>query len=449
MVIFLVFIGVTPSFGMETQAPWLTPPATLSRIILQAIEKRSSVRSRGKAALAQENLAIAQICGYLPQITVNQNVRKINLPVTDHNQATIQVTQLLFDLAGPLERYRIAQKDVAIAYLEQDLQRDNVRFQMEQSLLNHWDVHKRQRAFEKLRLSANKQFSKAQDQNTVGLLGLFDWMQQKAIFSQNIAAVMSYEDDKHISQYQLAKAMSQNIPKEALDDAPLQEFVEQSIFNAQKYSLDFFLTLAQQHRKELAIKDQEIEQQEDYEKFYARSYIPTVAFYANIDHDGIFKNILNAASEPRRLTTIWQAGLTFSWGFDGLANVFRSRAAEESVAQKVLEKRSTWSDIRLEVQTTHAQTQKLLKQLDAATEQYKSSQTEFDLKELQFKVGQLSPDDYVTAQYTWQAAQDTLRNAKVELAIKYRELVFRSGYPDNAETEKCLSCSIKTIESCL
>ncbi len=102
-----------------------------------------------------------------------------------------------------------------------------------------------------------------------------------------------------------------------------------------------------------------------------------------------------------------------------------------SSIERTIERQNIVRPITVEVERAYYELQALLKELDAAERRIEQEKVQYAQREAQFNVKELSEDEFAQAKRIWEKAQFDLLDLKVKNAKKYRELLFRCGYPEN------------------
>jgi outer membrane protein TolC len=191
------------------------------------------------------------------------------------------------------------------------------------------------------------------------------------------------------------------------------------------YDETFFKEAAQNLRKDLAIKDQEIERFARLKQLKEKSYLPSASLYADIS-TGQPALAVGLRQLPGNF---WQAGIQFNWNFDGLGNAHKAAAEEASLQSAIFAKRDKELSIDKEVSNAYHELQQLKKQLDAYCTDL-SFEEHFLQQKKRYEIGDLSETEYKQAVYEWDKAQFDVRDLEVKTVLKYKELLFKSGYPD-------------------
>ena len=91
----------------------------------------------------------------------------------------------------------------------------------------------------------------------------------------------------------------------------------------------------------------------------------------------------------------------------------------------------TQQKIKQEVETTYNTVHISLKSLHAQEAQFKQADNELILRKKQYEIGEISEVELAQAKTTWEQARYDLIHLKKQTATNYRELLYKSGYPEN------------------
>lgn len=397
---------------------------TLDDALKQALSQRSNLKNLHLLTKSQRNLSLAALSGYLPQVGVTSVFQKAKNDAVPLNQQGIEISQLLFSFAGPVEQYRIQKHGTRIAELNELLQRDAVQLETETTFLNLYLLHKRVAPIRSFEVSAKADVQKTLLSNDLDLLSSFSFESGKAQFDYAVSTLFNYEEQVMIATTDLTKAIETEAPF-TIDMLNAEYFVQKNLGVVEKHDETFFKEAAHQLRKELAIQTEQIAQLEKLKQFQEKSYLPSISLFANI-----------ATGEPalgvgiRQLPgAFWAAGLQFNWNFDGLGNAHRAAAEEAALQAAIFEKRNKELSIDQEVSNAYHELQQLNKNL-AATCSDQSPEEQFLQQKKRYEVGDISETEYKQALFEWDKAQYAVYDQQVKTVLKYRELLAKSGYPN-------------------
>ncbi len=396
---------------------------SLDAAIKTAYKERSSLQSRKYRIRQQMDLEWVELSSYFPQASFRTEVNKAARNLLPIHQTFISINQRIFDISVPI-RSKVSQQNTEITKLDKELHKDLIKFETETSYLDLWKIVQQHTAISSIKDSAAKQIAQAETQDIIGLLNTTQQLDAIAIFAEDMATVESYKDDLSRTYYTLERAIEKKITT-PLHDHTTERFIKHAINAAQKHQLDYYLKKALINRKEIPIVETEIKREEYLKKLFGYSYVPSASFFFDVSN-GTFFSLFESGVDQ----TFWQIGIRFAWNFDGLGNAHRSNAAHDSMLERTFEKRNIISQIKLEVKIEYYELQQLLKQLKAVENRFNQAAEKYKQQSVQFNVGEISSDEFAVSERNWQQAQFSLLDVKVQNARKYRELLFKCGYPE-------------------
>lgn len=437
----IILIPASIYVAMAVAAAQGSCPYSLGKALGTAYRNRSSLKARCSAIRQFSAEQYAELSGYLPQINfLTAPWLESKEKLFGKNITVLSASQLIYSFAGPLQQYQIAKKNTCIAQMAQEAEKDAIRFQTELSFLQWYDVLRRQRSVELLDRAAQAVLDRARTAYDTELISTTSWLDSVAQYAQADALVKSYPNEQFKIKYAVERAIEQAIPS-CIDMFATKQFIERAIIQSSQTNTDYYIRTALACRKELAIKDLEIEREEMLESYYKKSYLPSAYFFSWIVNNGpipiITQDLSRVIPGFTQFKTFWAFGIGFGWRFDGLGNAARACAQNASATVKILEKKDLQQQITLEVKEAHEELEQLHYELKAQQEQYSAAQKTFQLRNAEYKVGQISDVEFERAQFIWEDEQYKLENVKIKIAQKYHELLYRSGYPN-----QCSECRI-------
>src|SRR5579885_725729 len=381
-------------------------------LVEHAFDYRSDLRSAREIILFQKHEEWAELSGYFPQIHVDFDPQKTNVqPPVGHLEANVAIEQLVYSAAGPYQRYKIAIKSTEIAQLREQLKENQIQYEVEHSMLDRWVVQQQKAYLDALDQAAYTKLSQAKKRYVVALLSDTELLHEERKYAQISADIKSYDNDIDTSLFAVNRMLERPTAL-AVSEEYTAQFVAENIEKAYAITLDSYIHAALGNRKELAIKDIEIEQLRMQEAYEKRFYMPTIKcflYYSKADPfftAGTFE------------TVIWQVGVTFAWDFDGFKHAHHSKAVDNQYLSTIFEKTNLQQSIKLEVQVAYNDLQKMLKQLEAAQIKIKQQKQNYASQKKRSQIGLVSPVEMAQAQYEWEQAQFDLEQLELMIAKK-------------------------------
>jgi len=418
--------------------------------IFKAIEtgyaNRPDLKKIFRDARSNKELEKASLSGYFPQIQVEAGAGKASGQniFAPKRFATLYFTQFLYSPAWPIQLYRIARQDTRILEWQQIIQKDAIRFESSTGLLDLWFSQQKDLLIKKYDLVSKLVYRKQLHEHALGLSDKDILLEQTSEFELAQARVRKYIDELIIASSNLERNLAMSCtPGTAIDTSSVTCMIDQALHAATKDSVGAYYQQAIANRQELRIVDEMMIKETYWERFYCKSYFPSISLYTNIIHyvyNGLlerFDNIGPAAKALKNLfnfRTGWNAGIKLDWQFDGFENMFNAGASEERRFSALMERLDKLQRIKQEVFVNHAKLQGLYKEFKASLSDYKRATNEILLKRKQFEVGLISPVDLQQAETVWLKAQYDYLTSKVNVAKQYQRLLYSCGYPDNPQT---------------
>ena len=418
---------------------------SIERAFRCALINRSNLRARAHEIRQREFEQYTELGELLPEITV-ENFFLTGTPGTfGKHEIDINVKQRLVDFGGVLHGYSAARELTRVSEYECQLARDVVQRDVEKSFLQLWRLQREQIAVKARLCASDKKRWQAESRGQVGEVDCAEVAQELAKDAQIFAEAKNYTDDVFVGEQRVSRSLESEFDGN-FDDCSVQAFVERSIACSDMYSLDFYLERSRWNRKEILIKDAQVCSEEHRVTHEASTYLPTLSFMARFNRSGISALFSRngtpvdpatcqgccAVRDTRGVTTrsIWRLGVQLDWKFDGLVAVHRTSAAQESVARLLAERRDVVCDVRLEVEEGYATVQQSRNDMEAAREEYRAAEQTYALREAEFAVGLITKVDFAAAQRDFEDTKFALEKSEITVAGSYRDLLFRSGYPE-------------------
>jgi len=407
---------------------------SINRAIEIAYTHRPSQESYDFAIQAAKNKQLAGLSVYFPHLDVQNRIGTVNQAVLlPEKQVFIEAKQLLLSFSAP-ERFRIARQETRIAIERKYYDQDNIRFDTEKSMLELWNTQEKETLIRSLKNSSVIVFDRDSNQHEIGLLDTNIWLQNVATFASSTAQVLQYENEINISLASIERSLGIPISDDiSLNKIALENFIADSIACAQKYDECYYFQLALENRKDLAALDELIIREGYIADQYAKSYLPEVYLFGQVNYFN-FKPFQRIQASPqgggRNRWLDWRVGIEFDWRFDGLESAFNSDASRASQCAYEATRVDTEQQIKKDVYTKFNEMRSSVKELQAQEAKFKQADNEFTLKKIQHEIREISDVELAQAETNWQQAHFDLISLEKKIASEYRELLFKSGYPD-------------------
>jgi outer membrane protein TolC len=384
------------------------------------------------------------LAGYMPHIQVEAGAGKASGGnfFVPRRFATLYFTQLLYSPAGPIQLYRIAQRDTRILELKYILHKETIRFQVETGLLDLWYAQQKSQLVREYDSTSKVVYAQQEHEHNLGLSDKETWMRQTADFMLARSRVTKYIDELTLSSAKLESSVGITCsPSTSIDSESVTSLIDRALQEANARPADVYYRLALENRKELRVADELIKKETAWQRYYAKSYFPSISLYTNVVkysfNGGLQVEGLGATGSALNklfsFKTGWNAGFKFDWQFDGLENMFNSCASEERSYSAMMDRIDKIVKIKEEVESNHARLLILCKEFKASQADYARAANEIALKRKQHEVGLISAVDLKQAETIWLKAQYDYLTSKVNVAKQYQRLLYSCGYPDNPQ----------------
>ena len=389
---------------------------TMDKVVKMAYKYNPNLKAHDFAIQASKENEKVAISGYLPQINfVNQQFFKTNSKGL-HSNTSLQISQLIFSFAGPLEKRKIARKETRVTKLSKEEFKDLIHHEVEISFLENWLLQQKYKLNEELNKSSKTTIEKAEHKKNVNLLDKNNWLTDEAMYAHNMANFYIYEDElnnaKNKLEYFIGKKFNIDLKQIYFSWNPPKKIILKK--------LDFYYKQALQNRKEIKEKQKMIERQYEYENYYKRTYLPNLTLSGNSGRGG--GTINNSV------------GATLNWNFfDGAANFHELNKANANKLKILMEKEDITNKIKYEVQDAFYVLLEKLKLLSAQNVKLYQAKNEYILKKQKLQIGEISSVDFETAKYNLEVEKFIWLALKVDTIIKKHDLTYACGYPRNLD----------------
>jgi len=415
----LVVKKVEPIKAVQEEIPTLS----IEKAVSEALTKKPSIHAYTYAIKGYERTRKTTLSSYLPNISLSETFYNSKNTSFLKRSFAIQAKQTLINLATR-DNYRMATATVSSAHHQKESHKDAIRLATETAFLNSWLLQQKINLIVLLYQSTKDEFEKAKTEHTVNLLNKNDWLKSNATYSQNLAAVNSYRDDaaqaEETLNYYTGDSVSL-VPSNLKDAPPLIKLTWDPHQTITAKKLSYYYQKALDNRKDIKIKQDEIDLEAYTSQYYAKQYVPTVSTFVDASKNTV-----------RQGNSTWSksAGISVGWNvFDGLSNYFNKSAADARKMKTVLEKNDLIRKVKLEVQQAHSALQKEIKNLTSQNVSYAQSENEYLLRKQEFDAGLISKVTFQTAQYTYENARFAWLNQVATTTLKHYELLYTCGYP--------------------
>lgn len=382
--------------------------------------------------IQKENIALS---GLFPTAQIIANKQGQSGDVWPDQQITLSIQTSIYEPAGPMARWWLAQTVTDLAKFTRKDQIDSVRFEVGNTFLSYRNEIHKNSLIQRLDASSQTRFAKARVAHAAGLLSTVEFEQERATFENLQRRVKEYINGVSIAREHLAFASEQPIIGRLADfsSEPLYDHVIQWLNPTVPGEL---VSQALIFRKELAIIDQHIAAAKIKKDIARYSYIPTIRFLVDLSRLSRPDIMAIVSTSPYRF------GLEFGWSFD-LGNLFSFRSAEAERLKNVFNRKRMEFSIENEVRTNYNELEIISKEIVAIRSKCDEARITFERNKKAHEIGTISDVEFKNAETEWEQVQFNLEDAITRSIQKHEELLWSTGYPKEQVT--CFDLIEKTV----
>lgn len=449
LIIFLLLILLIPApISAQKQVP---KQLTMHDAVQQALKHRPDLEALNYEIRALQSAAKSEKAGYYPTVGLSSNIsQSINEKEID-SDTQLNVGQLVYSFAGPIQKYKQAKNVAQLSELEKVVQENKIRLETERAFLGAWLVQEKEKTILALRKSACEIFKRQEHRNKLEKLDKDEWLKNIADFAASMSQVDQYKDDVLITYKKLEFLMGESLAilptsKECKkEDKPCTPSLTKLVWNCKKKCkhepLDTYYHCALTSRPEVPQGLKRMAIQKWNVKLAQGSRLPVITANANVGcltnpNDSIvYIPTTSPEVEPKSsggaIKPYWGLSLSLNWSiFDGLVQQYREQQAESDKIKEMLKHEQVILDIKQQVYDAYYSLEKILKQLDEHKIKYIHGENHFKLAKQQLELGRISQVDFDAASTTWQDIQLDWLSYKVSLALAEHNLLWACGYKE-------------------
>lgn len=428
-------ITITPATTNQTlnigcEAKTSKKRITLTDSVQTAFQKRPLVKAMAAATESNRYLQRQTFSNYFPSLTASGSVYEAAGATKTPNSVGLTVNQTIFRF-DTHDNYKIAKNVTAISQENEDLAKFQIRNDVENSFLDSWLLQRQYKLFLSILKSTEAQFKQQEARNSVELLDKSVWLHAEADYQTALSNVSQYKDLLHASFIQLEQNMGTaladtqaTLSAEKIDAWPTLAWKWNGPVTI--HSLEHYYRQALKYRKELTVKDKNIEINKLTASAAYKQYLPMFNLFGSVTRFG------NQGTAPTHYAN--SGGVSLTWNLsDGFSSYLTAKSAESLEIKTIMEKDELFNNIRSDVHVSYAQLMQLHKQLVAQQAILKAAKNDYTLSREQLEVGLVAYVDFQTARTAWFNAEFTWLGLKVQAVKKYCELQLKCGYPEATE----------------
>ncbi len=417
-------------------------PLTITEAVEIAMGNKPNLQTYKYAIEASKAKGMQVWSAYLPHVGMMADIGQKNGGDGLQTQITMDVQQLIYSFAGPIEKYKQAKKQTNIVQLANDKDKKAIRNAVEVAFLECWKVQQQQAYILALHKSSTSTYTKQSYANKLKLLDKSVWLKSESDHAKNLAIVDKYYQGIELAQRKLEFFMGQsidlavrNLEKPMADTNNKQHIVTLALEwkepkEFKLLPLETYYNYATENSESLKIVDQQIDIAKDQVYIAQRSNLPIISAYGT-SGGLISERTGQGAVLPRNF---YNFGLRINWPiFNGLLHDYEEKEAHAILTKEILAKDQSLQDIKLAIETAYYVLKQALVTLEAKKVDLVYTRNNFAMKKQEFTIGVISQIELDAAQTEWEKTEYEWLELAVDAAIKERSLVYACGYPKELE----------------
>ena len=412
---------------------------TMSDAVAIALANKPSLQSYKYAIQASKAQGMQVWSAYLPQVNVTTNISQSTGQQDPQTNITLGAQQLIYSFAGPIQKYKLAEKQTKLVELALDKDKKAIKYAVEQAFIECWKIQQQQKAINSLYTATESNFKINENAYKLNLLDKNEWLKTTSERDITYGLVDRYFQGVELTQKKLEFFMGQPIDL-ALKriDQPLlpthtkpkhittldlswelpQEFTIKPLRRYYKYAMKY--------REEFKEADQKIAIAKDETTIAQRSNLPSLSAVAATGYQSIENK--SAITSPNR--SFYNLGLQLSWPiFNGLSYDYAAKAAHSTMLKEVILKDNTLQTIKLDIETAYHTLSQAVIVLKAKQSERDYVKNNSKLKKLQLQTGDITQSTLNRAIADEEKVEYEWIELAADAATKERALAYACGYP--------------------
>lgn len=403
-------------------------PLTMQEAVDFSLKNRPSIQALEHLLAAKRHNEKLAWSGYYPLISFSSAWSQARHKSYPQASMELNAQQLIYDPAGPQVQAALEHTRTDQLTFQQEQLKLSAQFAVETTYLDCWQLQQQYDSIVTLNSAAKKLLAQKDLQHTTELISKNDWLTAIERSSNNLASVDQYFDMLRQNEKMLSFLLGYKQPlhlRPNIKNTTTLSWPEQNIILKK---LTHYKMLAVQHRPEIKQAEKKVEETAELYRIASRSQLPILSLNAQVYHNGLVLPGLGAIPMADRGGHSIGAAVTWNIFDQAKGSIATSQAQAQKLADE-LNKQEVINQVRNDVEKTYYDVSQSLTQLRAMYARYVRSKNEFLLRTQEFKTKLLGPVEYEQAKSTWEQASFDWITQKVTVGKKYRELVFKCGYP--------------------
>lgn len=434
--LFLTCFYGEKALAQETEQATLT----MNDAVTIALANKPNLQAYKYAIQASKAQGMQVWSAYLPHVNISTNIGQRTGQQDPQTNITLGAQQLIYSFAGPIQKYKQAEKQTKLVELSLDKDKKAIKYAVEQAFIECWKIQQQQKAVNSLYTATESNFKTSEHAHKLNLLDKNEWLKINADRDSTHGIVDRYFQGVELTQKKLEFFMGQpiDLALKKMDKPLLPTHTKPKHITTLDLSWELpkeftikplrrYYKYAMKYREELKEADQKIAIAKDETTIAQRSNLPSLSALASTG----YQSIENKAStiSPNR-NSFYNLGVQLSWPiFNGLFYDHAAKAAHSNMLKEVILKDNTLQTIKLEIETAYHTLSQAVIALKAKQSERDYVKNNSKLKKLQLQTGDITQSTFNRAIAEEEKVEYEWIELAADAATKERTLAHACGYP--------------------
>lgn len=392
---------------------------TIDQAVQSALVNRPSLKAVTAGIQASQFRAKSELVAYAPTVSISSDLSQHKGESSFGNTTMLHAQQLIFQHAGPLTKYEKGTTEAEIQEGYREREAHSIRFAVEKSFLECYDIQQQQAFTNALKKSAAVTYDKTKRERKISLINKQTYLERISDYSNDVIYIQNYAHDYLSARNKLSLLIAAPLEhtkltwkqKKPHKTKPLAWYQEQAIKNRP----DLKSSIKKVHALKLS------------EKITQSARLPIIAAQAEAG----FSHYPTIANQLKKNQGTYSFGLTATWNiFDGTVSYFQELAAQAEKTRQILENEQLQLEIAQNVSDNYYELQKSLNILKSQRITYLKNKNSYNKKRLEYITGLISEEALSEKKADFERARAIYQSSKINTAIKECALLFSCGYPE-------------------
>lgn len=408
---------------------------TMERAVQLACQHRADIKALKQLEQAYRMQARATWGGYLPTADLAAGVAKWRSQRWPTVNTSLTVKQPVYN-PSLAHDYKAAQCDTERQKMVTQEALLEMRHVVEVEFLKGWQLQQQEESIQTLCASAEATFKEAKHKNKLRLLDSIDWLKSTSDHASSVATFHNYSDDLIIEQRKLEFLLGNSIKLCQLTGEKKLNLSWESDRDIELNDVNWYIRHAMKSHPALKEIRKRIETEQHRARSLQKMALPTINLVAGagIQSEDVHEDETNFYKDG---APFYNVGVSVGLNvFDGLTNRYKERGQQARILHERLNYDHKFNEIVANVESAFYTLSKSITTLHAEKAELKRARNEYERRKKEFDAGMLSRAEYKTAKTLWEKARFQWTEARVDAAIKERDLLYACGYPSGELTKE-------------